>query len=255
MDISGQCAVVTGGGSGLGAATARALAEAGARVAVLDRNRDAAEAVAASIDGLALVADVTVQASVEQAFAQVSESFGTAARILVNCAGIGTAVRILPRDGSLSIDAFETVLRVNLLGTYTVLSVAAREMAKLAPITPDGEAGVIINTASVAFEDGQIGQAAYAASKGGIAALTLPAARELARFGIRVVSIAPGLFETAMTQGLSTESRAAIIANVPFPQRLGDPAEFAALVRHIVTNSMLNGSVLRLDAAVRLPPK
>ena len=167
--------------------------------------------------------------------------------------GIGTAARILPRDGSLSVDAFARTLRVNLLGSYIVLSVAARRMAALEPATADGERGVIINTSSVAFADGQIGQAAYAASKGGIASLTLPAARELARLGIRVVTIAPGLFETAMTAGLTPEVRARIVADIPFPRRLGRAEEFAALALQVVENPMLNGCVLRLDGGVRLP--
>lgn len=255
MQIEGQIALVTGGGSGLGAATARALHQAGARVGVLDRDPAAAEAVASEIGGVALAADVTSPDDVRAALANLRTELGSAPRIVVNCAGIGTAARILPRDGSLSIEAFERTLRINLLGTYIVLSTAAREMSGLPPLEPDGERGVIINTASVAFEDGQIGQAAYAASKGGIASLTLPAARELARLGVRVVAIAPGLFETAMTQDLPAESRAGIIANIPFPHRLGHAAEFAALACHIAENTMINGSVMRLDGAVRLPSR
>lgn len=255
MRLDGQVALVTGGGNGLGAATARALSRAGAKVGVLDRNADAARTIAGEIGGVGVAADVTDIDDVQRAFASLHAEFGATPRIVVSCAGIGTAARILPRDGTISVEAFERTLRINLLGTYIVLSIAAREMSNLAPLEPDGECGVIINTASVAFEDGQVGQAAYAASKGGIASLTLPAARELARAGIRVAAIAPGLFETAMTDGLPAESREAIVANIPFPRRLGHAAEFAALACHIVENTMINGTVMRLDGAVRLPAR
>ncbi|MCA8881396.1 MAG: SDR family NAD(P)-dependent oxidoreductase [Rhodobacteraceae bacterium] len=255
MDLTDTIALITGAGSGLGAATARQLAAGGCRVAVLDRDEAAAQAVATGIGGIAAAADVADTASVAAAFDAVEAAFGAAPRIVVNCAGIGTAARILPRDGVLPIDAFERTLRVNLLGTYIVLSHGAQRMAALPTVDADGARGVIVNTASVAYQDGQIGQAAYAASKGGVAALTLPAARELARLGIRVVTIAPGLFETAMTAGLPDEARASIAAAIPFPSRLGAPEEYAALARHIVENQMLNGSVIRLDAAVRLQPR
>ena len=255
MEIEGASALVTGGGSGLGAATARTLAGAGARVVVLDLDPEGAATVATEIGGGALTADVADLAAVEKAFAAAADSLGTAPRIVVNCAGIGTAARIVPKDGSLTVDAFERTLRVNLLGTYIVLSVASRLMATLAPTNADGERGVIVTTSSVAWEDGQIGQAAYAASKGGVASLTLPAAREFARLGVRVVAIAPGLFETAMTEGLPDEVRAGIVANIPFPSRLGHADEYAALALHVVRNPMLNGTVLRLDGAVRLPPR
>lgn len=255
MQVNGTVALVTGAGSGLGEATARRLASAGARVAVLDLSLEAAEAVAADIGGLALAADVSDVAQVEAAFAKIAETFGSAPSIVNSCAGIGTATRILPRDGALTIDAFERTLRVNLLGTYTVMNIAAREMAKLDPIDDDGARGVIINTASVAIEDGQIGQAAYSASKGGVASMTLPAAREFARIGIRVMTIAPGLFETAMSAGLPDDVKAEILTNVPFPNRMGFPDEYAKLVTSIVENSMLNGTVIRLDAATRMPIK
>ncbi len=255
MKIDGQIALVTGAGSGLGEATARRLAAQGARVAVMDRSQEAAERVAAEINGLALVADVTDVAAVEAAFLKVAEMLGSAPRIVANCAGIGTASRILPRDGTLTVDLFEKTIRVNLIGTYTVLNVAARAMATLEPIDADGARGVIINTASVAYQDGQIGQAAYAASKGGVASLTLPAARELARFGIRVMTVAPGLFETAMSAGLPPEVKTSLEAGLPFPSRMGLPDEFAMLVQHIVENPILNGEVIRLDSAVRLAPK
>lgn len=255
MRITDTIALVTGAGSGLGAATARRLAARGARVAVLDRGAEAAGRVAGEIGGLAVAADVSDEGAVVAAFAETARHFGAAPRIVVNCAGIGTAARILPRDGALPIALFEQTLRVNLLGTYVVLSVAARAMAGLAPLDADGARGVIVNTTSVAWQDGQIGQAAYAASKGGVASLTLPAARELARFGIRVMAIAPGLFETAMSAGLPPDARAALEASLPFPSRLGQPDEFAMLVQQIVENPVLNGTVIRLDSAVRLAPK
>jgi NAD(P)-dependent dehydrogenase (short-subunit alcohol dehydrogenase family) len=255
MQIENQVALVTGGGSGLGEATVRRLAAAGARVAVMDRSNDDARRVADEVGGVALTADVTDAATVEAAFARVAADWGTAPRIVVNCAGIGTAARILQRDGGLSLDVFDRTIRVNLIGTYTVLSIAARAMSALAPLDADGARGVIVNTASVAYQDGQIGQAAYAASKGGVAALTLPAARELAQFGIRVMTIAPGLFETAMSAGLPPDVRAALEAGLPFPSRMGRPDEYAMLVQQIVENPVLNGEVIRIDSAVRLAPK
>ncbi|MCA0941231.1 SDR family NAD(P)-dependent oxidoreductase [Salipiger pacificus] len=254
MNINGTIALVTGAGSGLGEATARRLAAAGAKVAVLDLSPVAAQRVAGEIGGLAVAVDVSDAAAVEAAFTEVSEKLGTP-RIAVNCAGIGTATRILPRDGALPIEAFERTLKINLLGSYIVLSHAARAMSALDPLDADGARGIILNTASVAYQDGQIGQAAYAASKGGIASLTLPAARELARFGIRVMTIAPGLFETAMSAGLPPEARAALEAGLPFPSRMGKPDEFALLVQQIIENPLLNGEVIRLDSAVRLAPK
>lgn len=252
--IKGHVAVVTGAGSGLGAATARHLASLGATVACIDLTEGAVAAVAADIGGLALGADVSDAAAVEAAFDRLLDALGVP-RVAVSCAGIGTAARILPRDGSLTIGAFERTLQVNLLGTYTVMSVAARAMAAAEPLDGDGARGVIINTASIAHEDGQIGQAAYSASKGGVASMTLPAARELARFGIRVMTIAPGLFETSMSAGLPDDVRAEILKAVPFPSRMGDANEFARLVQCIVENPMLNGSVIRLDAAARMPIK
>ena len=255
MQIEGTIALVTGAGSGLGEATARRLAGLGASVAVMDRAAEAAERVAGEIGGLALPADVTDSVAVGAAMDRVQDRLGSAPRILVNCAGIGTAARILPRDGGLSLEVFERTIRVNLFGSYVLLSHAARAMAALDPVDADGARGVIVNTASVAYQDGQIGQAAYAASKGGIAAMTLPAARELARWGIRVMTIAPGLFETAMSAGLPAEVRAELEAGLPFPSRMGRPEEYAALVQHIVQNALLNGEVIRLDSAVRLAPK
>lgn len=254
MKITGGIALVTGAGSGLGRATAQRLAQEGARVAVLDRDADAAAQVAEDIDGMAVVADVSDAASVQDAFAAVQDRWGVP-RMVVNCAGIGTAARILPRDGGLTLEAFERTLRVNLLGSYVVLSHAARAMSGADALDADGARGVIVNTASVAYQDGQIGQAAYAASKGGIASMTLPAARELARWGIRVMTIAPGIFETAMSDGLPPEIRTALEAGLPFPSRMGRPQEFAMLVEQIIRNPLLNGEVIRIDSAVRLAPR
>lgn len=254
MEITNMVAVVTGGGSGLGAATARRLAKAGAKVAVLDLSKEAASAVATEIGGTGFAVDVSDAAAVEAAFSSIEQDMGVP-RILVSCAGIGTAGRILPRDGALTVDTFERAVRVNLIGTYTVMNVAARAMAAADTVGADEARGVIINTSSVAFEDGQIGQAAYSASKGGVASMTLPAARELARFGIRVMAIAPGLFETAMSAGLPDDIRAEILKSVPYPSRMGLPEEYAQLVQSIVENQMLNGTVIRLDAAARMPAK
>lgn len=253
MELNNTIVLVTGGGSGLGEATARRLASKGAKVALVDRAD--ASGLAKELGGVAVTADVSDTSQVEAAFASVQDYFGTAPRAVISCAGIGTAQRILPRDGSLTINASAETLQVNLLGTYTVLSVAARAMSSLPPIDDDGARGVIVNTASVAYQDGQIGQAAYAASKGGVASLTLPAARELARFGIRVMTIAPGLFETAMSAGLPPDARRALEAGLPFPCRMGKPDEFAMLVQQIIENPLLNGEIIRIDSAVRLAPK
>jgi len=254
MKISGQIALVSGGGSGLGAATARHLARLGARVAVLDFDLPRAQAVADEIGGLAVQADVSDAEAVGAAVQTVCDHFGTGPRIAVNCAGIAPAARIVGREGKLSIGVFDKTIKVNLLGTYHVMSHAAAKMAQLDPLE-DGERGVVINTASVAYEDGQLGQAAYAASKGAVAAMCLPAAREFAQSGIRVMAIAPGLFQTPMMEGLPEEVTAKITADIPFPARLGAPEEYALLVEQIVTNRFLNGTTIRLDGAVRLPPR
>lgn len=254
MQVAGQIALVTGGGSGLGEATARLLAARGAKVVVLDYAAERARAVAADIGGLAVQADVGDAASVDAAFAHIAESLGALPRIAVNCAGIGLAARIVGREGKLSIDTFERVIRVNLIGSYIVMSHAVRGMQGQEPLA-GGERGVVINTASAAWQDGQVGQAAYSASKGGIASLCLPAARELAQFGIRVMAIAPGLFHTPMMESLPPETTAKITANIPFPARLGDPAEFGLMVAQIVENPYLNGTTIRLDGATRLPPR
>jgi NAD(P)-dependent dehydrogenase (short-subunit alcohol dehydrogenase family) len=252
MQINGQTAIVTGGGSGLGAATAIRLAQAGARVAVLDINLDSAKATAATAGGIAVQCDVADAASAEQALAGVAAQFGPA-RVLVSCAGIGPAKRIVGRDGPQPLADYERVIRINLIGTFNMLRLAAAAMQTLEPI--DGERGVIINTASVAAFDGQIGQAAYASSKGGVAALTLPAARELAQFGIRVVAIAPGIFATPMLRALPQEAQDSLGGSVPFPKRLGEPAEYAALALHIVQNGYLNGETIRIDGALRMAPR
>ena len=253
MEIEGQAAIVSGGGSGLGRATAEALAAGGARVAILDVNEAAATEAARETGGFAIRCDVTDAAAVEAAVAAARQRHGPA-RIAVNCAGVGTAGRIVGRDGPLPLDAFRRVIEVNLIGSFNLLRVAAAEMATLDPLA-DGERGIIVSTASVAAYDGQIGQAAYSASKGGIVSLTLPAARELARYGVRVVAIAPGLFETPMLQGLPPNVQESLAASVPFPSRLGRPAEYAALVLHLCQNRMINGEVIRLDGALRMAPR
>ena len=253
MKLDGLAAVVTGGASGLGAATARVLADSGCKVAVLDINQDAVRASAERIGGIGIACDVTSGPSAEAAMQQASAANGPC-RILVNCAGVGTAGRILGRNGPLPLEAFEKVIRVNLIGTFNLLRLAAAEMSAADPLD-DGERGVIVNTASIAAYEGQVGQPAYAASKGGVAALTLPAARELARFGVRVVTIAPGVFHTPMVDGLPPDVQAALAADVPFPSRLGRPDEYAALVAHIAANRFLNGEVIRLDGALRMQPR
>jgi NAD(P)-dependent dehydrogenase (short-subunit alcohol dehydrogenase family) len=247
-------AVVTGAASGLGEATARALAAAGAPVALLDRDAARGTAVAAEIGGLFLEADVTRDDGVASALAAARAAHGTA-RIAVNCAGVAPAARVVGRDGPHPMDLFDRVLAVNLGGTMRVMAQAAAAMAGAPPLGPDGERGVIVNTASIAAYEGQIGQAAYAASKGAVAALTLPAARDLAKLGVRVVAIAPGLFGTPMLLGLPAEVRDGLAAQVPHPARLGDPAEYAAAVLFAVASPYLNGSVIRLDGALRMGPK
>jgi NAD(P)-dependent dehydrogenase (short-subunit alcohol dehydrogenase family) len=253
MQLLNTAAIVTGGASGLGAATARLLAAGGAKVAILDVNAAAAEAMAASIGGIGIACDVANADAAEAAIAQATAVHGPA-RILVNCAGVGTAGRIVGRDGPLSLGAYERVIRVNLIGTFNLLRLASHAMSTLEPLD-GGERGVIVNTASVAAYDGQVGQAAYASSKAGVVGLTLPAARELARFGIRVMTIAPGLFLTPMMQTLPEDIQASLGASVPFPPRLGSPDEYAALALHIIANPMLNGETIRLDGALRMAPR
>ena len=253
MDVSGQAALVTGGGSGLGGATAAELAKAGAKVAVLDVNESGARAVAGKLGGVGIKCDVTDPESAEAALAEARSKHG-AARVLINCAGVGVAKRIIGRDGPMPLEDFDRVIRVNLVGSFNMMRLAAADMAKLEPLD-DGERGVIVSTASVAAFEGQIGQAAYSASKGGIVSLTMPAARELAQFGVRVLAIAPGIFSTPMLRALPPEVQASLGASVPFPKRLGGPEEFADLVMHIVRNSYLNGEVIRLDGALRMAPR
>jgi NAD(P)-dependent dehydrogenase (short-subunit alcohol dehydrogenase family) len=253
MRLEGSTAFITGGGSGLGAATAEALAAAGARMALFDIDATRAQTVAARVGGAGFACDVTDAGSMEAAFAAATEALGPP-RMLVNCAGIGPASRIVGRDGPVPLASFARVIQVNLIGSFNALRLAANAMSALPPLE-DGERGVIVNTASIAAYDGQIGQAAYAASKGGIVGMTLPAARELARFGIRVVTIAPGIFRTPMLETLPDEVQKSLGASVPYPPRLGEAAEFAALVLHIAGNRMLNGETIRLDGALRMAPR
>jgi NAD(P)-dependent dehydrogenase (short-subunit alcohol dehydrogenase family) len=253
MDVNGQAAIVSGGASGLGAETARYLAGADAKVALLDVNMDGARQVAEGIGGLALACDVADAGSTEAAVAAARAAHGPA-RVAINCAGIAPPKRIVGRDGPMPLDAFKQVIDVNLIGSFNVMRLAAADMTGLEPLADD-ERGVIVSTASVAAFEGQVGQAAYAASKGGIVALTLPAARELAAFGVRVLAIAPGLLATPMLMGLSPAVRDSLAAQVPFPSRFGRPAEYAALVMHMIANPLLNGEVVRLDGALRMQPR
>src|SRR5947209_18044322 len=255
MDIPGQAALISGGGSGRGRAPAQALAQAGVRVAVLDINEAAAAATATAkeVSGFAVRCDVTNAAGTEQAVAAARERHGPA-RLAIACAGSGTAGRIVGRDGPLALDEFRRTVEVNLIGSFNLLRLAAADMTNLDPLA-DGERGLIVLTASVAAFEGQIGQAAYAASKGGIVSFNLPAARELARSGIRVVAVAPGIFDTPLLAGLPEPARQSLGQQVPFPPRLGRPEEFAALVRHIIEDEMLHGAVIRLDGAMRMGPK
>jgi NAD(P)-dependent dehydrogenase (short-subunit alcohol dehydrogenase family) len=255
VDIAGRTALVTGGGSGLGAATARMVVEAGGSVVVADVDAERGRRVA---DGLGerarfVATDVTDEAAVADAVA-VAVAAGGGLRVAVSCAGIAPAERVLGRQGPHSLDRFVAAVQVNLVGTFNVTRLAAEAMAGNEPLA-DGERGVIVNTASVAAFDGQIGQAAYSASKAGVAGMTLPIARELARLGIRVMAVAPGIFDTPMLAGMPDQVRASLGAQIPFPSRLGRPEEYAALVRHILENRMLNGETIRLDGAIRMAPR
>ena len=253
-------AIVTGGASGLGEATARRLSAAGAKVALLDMNAERGEALAEELGCVFCDTDVTDEASVDAALAGARSANGQE-RIAVNCAGIATAAKTASRkrdSGDIvhhSIDDFARVIKVNLIGTFVVMAKSAAGMLSLEPVTPDGGRGVIVNTSSVAGVEGQIGQVAYSASKAGVAGMTLPVARDLARDGVRVCTIMPGLFHTPMFDTLPQEQQDALGASVPFPSRLGNPAEFAQLVEHIVANDMLNGETIRLDGAIRLAPR
>lgn len=255
MQIDNSVFLISGGGSGLGLATARELVGAGARVVLADIDAAAARAAALELGAaaLAVACDVTCETQVQAAVDAVLAQFG-ALHGVVSCAGVAPAEKLLGRDGVHDLARFRRVIEINLNGTFNLLRLGAEAIARNAP-NADGERGVIVNTASVAAFDGQIGQCAYAASKSAVVGLTLPAARELARSGIRVMCIAPGVFETPMMAGMPQEVRAALAANVPFPPRLGHPSEYAALVRHIVANPMLNGEVIRLDGALRMAAK
>ena len=253
MKIEGSSAIVTGAGSGLGAATARLLAGLGAIVLVFDRDGAAAETIAAEIGGRAVTGDVTSEADASRAVDAAAET-GDGLRILVNCAGIGPAARVLSKNGPMPLSDFERVIRVNLIGSFNLMRLAAARMAE-APEREDKTRGVIVNTASVAAFEGQVGQAAYAASKGGIVSMALPAARELARFGIRVNTIAPGIFLTPLLHSLPAETQESLAAAIPHPSRLGDPAEFADAVRFVIENQYVNGEVIRLDGAIRMQPR
>lgn len=250
----GIAAVVTGGASGLGAATARRLAAAGVKVTLFDMNVEQGEAIAKEIGGAFVAVDVTSNDSVKAGFAAAREHFGVE-RILVNCAGIAPVAKTTSRGEPHPLDMFEKVIAVNLIGTFRCIAHSSTAMVELEPITADGERGVIVSTASVAAFDGQIGQVAYAASKGGVAASTLPIARDLSKSGIRVMTIAPGIFETPMLLGLSQEVQDSLGQQVPFPSRLGRPAEYADLVAAICENPMLNGETIRLDGAIRMAPR
>lgn len=255
-----MAAVVTGGASGLGEATARMLASQGVKVAILDMNAERGEAVAREMGAVFCKADVTDEASIDAALGKARAAHGVE-RILVNCAGIAPGRRtvtkkretgeLIPHD----VASFRRAVEINLIGTYAMIAKCSAAMAALEPMTPDGGRGVIVNTSSVAAQDGQIGQAAYSASKGGVFALTLPVARDLSGFGIRVMTIMPGLFHTPLFEGIAEDYRKALEANVPFPSRLGRPEEYATLVRSIIENDMLNGEAIRLDGALRMQPK
>ncbi len=254
MNIQGQAALVTGGGSGLGEATARELARLGAKVAVLDVNLDNAKRVAADIGGVGILCDITDTESLQAALDQAAAAHGPA-RILMNIAGIGTAKRVVGKDGNAApLEDFARVINVNLIGTYNASRLFAAACAKLDALE-DGERGVMLFTASVAAFDGQVGQQAYSASKGGLVGMTLPMARDLAQHGIRVCTVAPGLFATPLMKQLPEPVQASLAASIPFPSRLGKPEEFAQLAAHIVTNTHLNGEVIRLDGALRMAPR
>lgn len=255
MDISNKVAIVTGGASGLGLTTCEQLVAQGARVVAFDLNEEAGQALAEKLGTQALFTkvDVTDSASVEQGIARTIEAFGTL-HVCINCAGVAPAGRTVGRKGALPLERFAQVININLIGTFNVLRLAAEQMTNNEPDV-GGERGVIVNTASIAAYDGQMGQAAYASSKAGVAGLTLPVARDLAKLGIRVMAIAPGIFETPMMKGMTDEVREPLIRMVQNPRRFGDPEEYAALALHIITNGYLNGEVIRIDGALRMEPR
>lgn len=254
MQIKNSTAIITGGASGMGAATAKMLHQAGAKVIIFDSNIKAAKLIASEIQATAIDCDVTQAESVENAFKEIA-ALGLTANICINCAGIVKGRRLVNQQGPMPLEEFRQVIEVNLIGTFNVMRMAAANMMPLAPQGESQERGVIINTASVAAYEGQIGQIAYSASKGGIVSMTLPAARELAQFGIRVMTIAPGLVDTPLFQKIPPEARAALENSVPFPKRLAKPEEYAQLACQIIENTMLNGEVIRLDGALRMQAK
>lgn len=254
MDLKDLITVVTGGGSGLGAATAYYLANQGAKVAVLDTNKSAVETVATDIRGLGFVCDVTSEDSVGSALQQIKTEWGIP-RVGINCAGILDGERTVGREGPMKLAHFKQVIEVDLVGTFNVTRLMMQDMISLEPDPETEERGVIINIASIAAFEGQIGQAAYSAAKGGVAAMTLPLAREMAKFNVRVVSVAPGVFETPMMQKAPEKVRAGLQASAVFPKRFGNPKELAHLIAHIINNPMINGEIIRLDGAMRMPPR
>lgn len=254
MDIKNSVVIITGGASGMGAAAAQLLAARGAKIAILDLNLTQAEKIAQEINGVAIQCDVSDAGNAATALTQAQTILGPA-RVLINCAGVAPAKRIVGRNGAMPLEDFRKVIDVNLIGSFNLLRLAAAAMSQLEPLGDAGERGVIINTASIAAFEGQIGQAAYSASKGGIVALTLPAARELAQFAIRVVAIAPGIMETPMLRNMPQEVQTSLEAMIPFPKRLGKPEEFAKLAAHIIDNAYINGEVIRLDGAIRMREK
>lgn len=254
MNIKDSVVVITGGASGLGAATAKLLSDKGAKVALLDLNKEDLDNLAEKIKGIAVVCDVTSENSVKSALDQVKEKFGTP-RVCINCAGILGGGRIEPREGPMKVDLFRNVIEIDLIGTFTVMDYVLADMMKLDPIQETGERGVVINIASIAAYEGQIGQVAYSAAKAGVMGMTLPVAREMGDFGIRVVSIAPGVFETPMMQKASDKIRSGLLANTVFPKRFGKPEEFAHFMACVIENPMINGDTIPLDGASRMPPK
>lgn len=247
MEISGKTILITGAASGLGAATARLLSQQKANIILLDRNLSALEKMAAEIHGKAFECDVTSESAVKTIISQLPDIHA-----VINCAGVVQGARIVGKNGAMPLDDFSRVIQINLIGTFNVMRLVAEKMSSQQPVNENGERGVIINTASIAAFEGQLGQVAYAASKGGVASMTLPAARELSRFGIRVMTIAPGIMETPMMAGMTEEVRSGLSADVPFPKSLGNPHDFAKLAAHIIENGYLNGSTIRLDGALRL---
>lgn len=254
MDLKNTVVIITGGASGLGASTAHHLASHGAKIGILDVNKDAIEQVAKEVNGIGVVCDVTNEESVKNAIDQVKAKFGTP-RVCLNCAGILGGERIVGREGPMKVDHFRKVIEIDLVGTFIVMEHALAEMMKLDPVPGTDERGVVINVASIAAYEGQIGQVAYSASKSGVMGMTLPVAREMGKFGIRVISIAPGVFETPMMKNAPEKIRDGLLANAVFPKRFGIPEEFAKFVAHIIDNPMINGDTLPLDGAMRMPPK